>query len=157
MNRTKIRFLVPFAAMLALPVYGQDVQTCDTIEFEPVLTERYPEISEACIDVVVKDGKQFAKLRVEVVKPRLNGVTFRFVHADGEYGPTQSVSLDPSWRAKIGGKEYRSVDLLPGQQLSLYMPPDSWVGHMEREAGVTVVNYDFLTLEDVSDAAEIED
>ena len=57
MNRTNIRFLVPLAAMLALPVYGQDVQTCDTIEFEPVLTERYPEIGEACIDVVVKDGK----------------------------------------------------------------------------------------------------
>jgi hypothetical protein len=77
-----------------------------------------------CQSVYEKDGKLFAKTSVEVVRVRGNTMTFRSLHLDGTKGDSRSVTLDPSWRAKIAGREYRASDLQRGQKLNVYLPED---------------------------------
>ena len=84
----------------------------------------------------------------------MNGATFRFKHADGTFGPSQSISLDPSWRANIGGRQYRIRELSRGQELSIYMPADRWVAHITAaDAAVTTYAMAEMTDDDGMDGS----
>jgi len=94
------------------------------------MTSRFPNIGDACRDVVEVDGERFAKLSVELVRTGNNRATFKFKMPDGSYGPTQSADLDPSWRTNIDGRDYRIRELARGQELNIYVPSDRWEAHM---------------------------
>ena len=135
---------------LAYPVSAQTDLTCDDIDFNYDLTTRFPSIADHCIDVIEVDGERFAKFSVELVRTGNNRATFRFKDPDdGSYGPTQSVDLDPAWRAEIGGREYRIRELGPGQELNIYLPSDRWEAHVARNTtGYFAVYYPVAMTED---------
>lgn len=116
--------------MPGLPAIAQTQLTCDEIVFGADLTSRYPDIQDACQSVVEIGGERYAKMTVELIRTRGNQARFRFMENDGDFGPAQSVTLDPGWRATIGGREYRLRELNPGQQLSIYLPGDRWEAHV---------------------------
>lgn len=123
---------LPFLA-LALPASAQTDLTCSDVTFNYEMTSRFPDIQTACIDVIEVEGDRFAKFSVELVNTGSNRATFRFKDPDdGSYGPTQSVNLDPSWRAEIGGRSYRISELSRGQELNIYLPSDKWEAHVAR-------------------------
>ena len=124
----QIATLLPALALFAfsLPASAQTDLTCADIEFTPDLRSRYPDIQDACRDVVEVDGKRYAKVTIELVRTRNNRATFRFLETDGDRGPTQTIELDSSWRANINGRRYRLRELGAGQQLSIYLPADRW-------------------------------
>jgi hypothetical protein len=137
--------------MLGLPATAQTQLTCDEISFGADLTSRYPDIYDACQSVVEIDGERYAKMTVELIRTRGNQARFRFKERDGDFGPAHSVTLDPSWRANIQGREYRLRDLSPGQELSIYLPGDRWEAHVAQTDmptitvwyGVVMIQEDF--------------
>ena len=122
---------------VAAPASAQTDLTCADIDFSSAVTDNYPDIAKACIDVVEINGERFAKTSVEIIRTRGNNATFKFKHADGTFGPVQTTRLDPSWRASIGGRDYRIRDLVRGQSLNVYLPSDRW----EADLGSPDVEY----------------
>lgn len=127
----KILLCLSALPLLALAAPASAV-TCDEVEFGSDLTDRFPTIADACLDVVERDGQQYVHMKAELARrPSGNHGVFRFKHADGTYGPTQAIDVPPSWRARIEGRDYRLRDLSSGQELDVYIPPDRWAVHVD--------------------------
>ncbi len=100
--------------------------TCADIVWSAEVLANNPDIGETCRGVYEKDGRMFAKATVEIVRVRGNNLTFRPLHTDGTRGESRSVTVPSSWRAEIGGRNYRASDLMRGQELNVYIPSDRW-------------------------------
>jgi hypothetical protein len=114
---------------------AQEELSCSEIEWSSVVTDQYPSIADACDAVLMKNGKMFARIEVEVMRVRGRTLTFRIMNNDGTSGGNYSQTVDTSWRAKIGGRSYRPRDLSRGQMLNVYMPGDRWVVIHEDDDG----------------------
>ena len=118
---------------LAMPA---SAATCDDVEFGSEITDRFPRAKDACLGVVERDGEMYVHMKAELARqPRGNHGVFRFLHADGSYGPTQAIDVPPSWRARIEGRNYRLRDLARGQELDVYIPQDRWAVHVDAPDG----------------------
>lgn len=98
--------------------------TCADLNWSADVLAVNPDIAQTCKGVYEKNGKLFAKVGIEVIRVRGNRMTFRTMHNDGSKGDSRSIVLDNSFRAEIGGREYRASDLMRGQELNVYMPED---------------------------------
>ncbi len=151
MKITKIITLLSALPLLAmgLPANAQTDLTCDDITFASEMTSRFPNVGDACQDVVEVDGERFAKMSVEIIRTSSNRATFKFKMPDGSYGPIQSADLDPSWRAEIEGRSYRLRELGAGQELNIYLPADRWEAHVaQNTTGYFAVYYPVAMEED---------
>ena len=120
--------LIAGAAMLVMgqSALAQEELTCDDIEWSSNVTDQVPTIADACDAVVMKNGKMFARVQVEVRRARGRNITFRILNNDGSFGGTYTQTVDMNWRAKVGGQSLRSDELLRGQELNVYLPGDRW-------------------------------
>ena len=120
--------------LAALPLLGfsslASALTCDEVSFSADITSEFPDAKDACIEVVEKDGQPYVKMKVELVRPGSNRLTFQFKHPDGSNGPTHSIVPAADWRVNIEGRNYRARDLGRGQELSIYLPADRWEAHV---------------------------
>ena len=98
--------------------------TCDDLNWSAQVLAANPDIALSCKAVYEKNGVLYAKVSIEVVRVRGSRMTFRPLHTDGGMGDSRSVQLGTSWRAQIGGSEYRASDLMRGQELNVYIPED---------------------------------
>src|SRR5210317_2276505 len=122
--------------------------TCADLNWSAEVLAINPDIAAMCQTVYEKDGKLFAKTSIEVVRVRGNTMTFRPKHTDGTLGDSRSVTLDPSWRANIGGRQYRASDLSRGQNLNVYLPEDRFALAFEDDDGLD----DSDMMHDIEDA-----
>ncbi len=119
--------------------------TCDDLNWSAEVLALNPDIAAMCQTVYEKDGRLFAKTSIEVVRVRGNTMTFRPIHTDGTRGDSRSVTLDSSWRAEIGGRQYRASDLMRGQNLNVYLPEDRFALAVEDADGPD--DADFVMIE----------
>ena len=98
--------------------------TCADLNWSADVLAANPDIAMSCKGVYEKNGKLYAQVGIEVVRVRGNRMTFRTMHTDGSKGDSRSIVMDSSFRAEIGGREYRASDLMRGQELNVYMPED---------------------------------
>jgi hypothetical protein len=143
------------AVLSALPLVAlgssasaQTDLTCADIDFTSEVTSVYPDIAEACQDVVEIDGERYAKIGVEVVRASNTSASFRIKHADGTYGPTHRAELPSDWRARLDGRQVRARDLVRGQELNLYMPSDRWEAAVTAPTATFVVYRGYALYED---------
>lgn len=126
--------------LLGSAVSAQDDLTCADIEWLPAVTDEYPNIADACIDVVMKNGKMMAKVEVEVVRARTRDASFRFLHPDGTRSDTYRTELDADWTALVNGRQIRRYDLERGMKLNVYLPNDRWAVIYEDMDGPDLVD-----------------
>ena len=105
---------------------AQEDLACGDIEWLPMVTDQYPNIADACVDVVMKNGKKMARVEVEVVRARPRDASFRFLHPDGTRSDTYRTDLAADWTALVNGREIRRWDLERGMKLNVYIPNDRW-------------------------------
>ncbi len=110
--------------------------TCADIQWSAEVLANNPDIGMSCRGVYEKDGRMFAKASIEIVRVRGNNLTFRPLHTDGTRGDSRSITVDSSWRAEIGGRNYRASDLMRGQELNIYIPSDRWALIVEDDDGL---------------------
>ncbi len=122
--------------------------TCADLNWSAEVLAANPDIAAMCQTVYERDGRLFAKTSVEVVRVRGNTMTFRPIHTDGTMGDSRSITLDPSWRANIGGRQYRASDLSRGQRLNVYLPEDRFALAIEDDDGLD----DSDMMHDIEDA-----
>jgi hypothetical protein len=97
---------------------------CSDITWQKEILARYPRIAAACQEVVVSNDTRFARFKGELVQVRPNGsVTIDFKDRDGRsLGKPTTLQPAPTQRALIQGRYYRLSELMPGQELNMYVP-----------------------------------
>lgn len=141
--------LLPVLA-LALPLQAaaQDV-TCADIQWSPELRQQFPEIDEACQEVIVRDGQRFARFDATFrdYRPSRGDVRLSFALPDNR-SVTHVFRLDRNLRVKLNGREYTFQEIPRRQELSVYIP--------ERSMALATLGLDTQEL-DVAEAEIVDD
>lgn len=116
------------AGLAAGPAQAQ--LTCDDIDLTGPIAERFPNASEACIAVVEREGRPYAKFTAEIQRVRGNTVYAKFKLPDGTKTDTYSFDVQPDARVTVQGRQYRYRDLMPTTELNVYLPENRWQVHV---------------------------
>ncbi len=108
---------------LSPTINAQDL-SCNEIDWKPQILERFQDIDQACREVVVRDGKRFARFEVKVIRVRTNGnITVQMTLSDGSrvdrtfYAPDDFRVVSSTGRTK-----FRMREISPGDILDVYIP-----------------------------------
>ena len=99
---------------------------CPGVNFTGPVATQFPEARNACLEMVTREGQQFAHLKGEIVGVSGGEVRAKFKLPNGQYSPTYSFRPPSSARINIAGTRYRFNELQRGQELDVYLPPDRW-------------------------------
>jgi hypothetical protein len=113
------------AKTLAKPAVN--AASCADIRWQEQIREQYPNIAAACQEVVVSNDTRFARFSGELVQANRDGsalIDFKDRNGDS-LGKATKLQLAPNQRALIEGKYFRFSELMPGQQLNLYVSENS--------------------------------
>lgn len=119
-----IRSRVTFGAILALvatAVLAQNPKDCAAVKFSDEVLARFPRAPEACLDVISRDGQDYAVFNAQLVEVRGNTMRVRFHLPDGSLGPTQTITPPNDFRVLIDGEPRRVSELAPNQDLKAYV------------------------------------
>jgi hypothetical protein len=99
---------------------------CPGVNFTGPVATQFPEARNACLEMVTREGQQFAHLKGEIVGVSGGEVRAKFKLPNGQYSPTYSFRPPSSARINIAGTRYRFNELQRGQELDVYLPPGRW-------------------------------
>jgi hypothetical protein len=99
---------------------------CGAVTFTGTVAAQFPEARNACLDIVTREGKQYAHFKGEIVSVRGSEVRARFHLPNDQYSQTYAFTPKSSARVNIAGRTYRYSELQKGQTLDVYIPPDQW-------------------------------
>jgi hypothetical protein len=115
---------VPLAAVLLMfvtvPVEAQGPE-CQQVQFSEQVLERFPDARQSCLDVITRDGEEYAVFKAQLQEVRGNTLRVRVRNPDGSYGRLQSIRTSPGRRVLIDGRPYPVGDLAPNQELTAYV------------------------------------
>jgi hypothetical protein len=117
--RTPACTLILATAFLSLDASGQGMTQLSCKDFIPTqeARERFPDLAGACEGVVERDGELYGLFRAEVRRVRGNNVTLHLPAT----GHTFTVRPDPATWIKAGDKKVRPRDLVPTQEIRIYL------------------------------------
>lgn len=103
------------------PAFTATGENCSDVTWSDEALERYPNIASACQEVMQRDGRYFVRFEGEVrrVADRGNRVTIAF-----EDGDTLTLTPPENLALTIDGRQRAPRDLLPGDDLTFYVPQD---------------------------------
>ena len=103
---------------------AQNPRDCNSVRFSEEVLSRFPDAQQACLDVISRDGQEFAVFKVQLDRVRGNDLFVRFNKPDGSRGPRTRVNARPDFRVLVDGEPTRVRDLAPNQQLTAYVRVD---------------------------------
>jgi hypothetical protein len=95
---------------------------CADIRWNAALLKKYPSAPAGCQEIVVKDGKKFARFDATVVAINPDGVSVRFVDAYGNPGRVIKIQAGKDARVDIAGEKVEYDKLKKDQKMSFYIP-----------------------------------
>lgn len=103
------------------PAFTATGESCEDVTWSAEALERYPNIASACQEVMQRDDQYFVRFAGEVrrVADRGSRVTIAF-----EGGDTLTLTPPENLALTIDGRERQPRDLLPGDELTFYVPQD---------------------------------
>lgn len=107
--------LVPAAAL------AQQPEACQRVEFSAEVLARFPNIRSACLDVIARDGQEFAVVKAQLVRVAPRRMTVRVRLPDGTQSAPMIIRTQSSMRVLINGRPTRIEDVAVGQELSAYI------------------------------------
>lgn len=107
--------------LAAAAVGAQQPAACQTAQFSAEVLARFPRIREACLDVISRDGVQYAVVKAYLVRTSSSGMTVRVNLPDGTRSEPKFIKTDPKFRVLIDKQPTRVQDLAVGQELSAYL------------------------------------
>lgn len=115
--------LLACASLLLLASVGAQSQNadCDNVKFSDEILSRFPKAPDACLDVISRDGEEYAVFKVQLDRVTGNTLQVRFNQPDGSQGPTTRVETSPDFRVLVDGSPTRVRDLAPRQELTAYV------------------------------------
>jgi hypothetical protein len=134
-NNHGLRLAAPLIGLICATTAGaQQLETenldpsvqaasCAAVQWNKDMLANYPRIAEGCQEVVISDGRKWARFSADLVRNNRDGtVTLNFKNRRG--GSMEDLTLlpAPEQRVSMDGRSYRLSELPRGQQLNLYVP-----------------------------------
>jgi hypothetical protein len=107
--------LIPAAAMAQQPA------ACQRVEFSAQVLERFPNIRDACLDVISRDGQEFAVVKADLVRATPRRMTVRVKRPDGTRTDPMGINVAANARVNINGRMTPIDQVAVGQELSVYI------------------------------------
>ncbi len=140
---------VAFLGMLSWNVNAQTA--CGDIEYNAEILENYPELSEACQEVIEHDGNMYTKVYARIGRmDRMDRRTVQLVMDDGSLGPRHRVKQRPNFNVTTDdGESIEWEELASNQTISVYIPHDRWaIVHVDEEGSGDVTEYTMVPVSD---------
>jgi LPXTG-motif cell wall-anchored protein len=113
------------------PTASADPAKCQTVEFGPAVSARFPNIRKVCQDVIMKDGQEYALVKGYLVRISSKSARIRPILPDGSRGDAMDIAYDPARKVMVKGKAVSPTDISVGQELSFYVKVSEPVAAME--------------------------
>jgi hypothetical protein len=110
-----------FAQRSADAAFTTTGASCEEVTWSEQALEQYPNIANACQEVMERDGEYYVRFEGEVrrVSDRGGRVTIAF-----EEGDTLTLTPPENLTLMIDGRERAPRELRPGDELTFYVPQD---------------------------------
>lgn len=108
-------------AMMPVVAGAQQPAVCERVEFSQDVLARFPNIRQACLDVIQKDGQEFAVVKADLIRTSSRRITVRVKLPDGTRSDPRSISVDRGFRININGRSTRIEDVAVGQEITAYI------------------------------------
>jgi hypothetical protein len=96
--------------------------TCANAQYDPALLQRRPGLPKACLDIVNRDGQDYAVVKAKLDKVLSdNSVQIRVKLPDGSYAPRQTLKVQKGQRVLVQGQPTRVSDVATGQEVTAYV------------------------------------
>ena len=117
--KTPFSVAILAAAFLSANASGQEMTQLSCKDFIPTqeARERFPDLAGACQGVVERDGELYGLFRAEVRRVRGTNITLHLPATDHTF----TVRPDPATWVMAGDKKVRSRDLMPTQEIRIYL------------------------------------
>ena len=150
--RTPACALMLAALVLSGNATGQEMTQLSCKDFIPTqeARERFPDLAGACEGVVERDGELYGLFRAEVRRVRGNNVTLHLPATNHTF----TVRPDSSTRVLVDGRKVRPRDLLPRQEIRIYLSASEFSRPDVQEIAV-VTESDFLVDVPVDDVSTV--
>jgi hypothetical protein len=110
---------------LAVPGIAQEV-TCADVEFDAEIIANYPEVQEACLDIVEDQGVRYVHLRAKVLNNWISSLTIRYEHPDGTFGLLRTVTPPEGFTAIVNGRPTPVEEIGEGTVMNIFVPEGRW-------------------------------
>lgn len=135
-------------ALIPAVALAQQPAACERVEFSEEVLARFPNIRKACLDVINRDGQNFAVVRANLVRVTPRRMTVRVQLPDGTQSDTMGINVASNARVNIEGRMVPVRDLAVGQTISAYINVN--------DPGIAVASEDTGPVEFTPIAAEPE-
>jgi hypothetical protein len=96
--------------------------TCQNAQYDPAVLAKYPNLPKSCLDVVMRDGEEYAVVKAKLDRVTSSGsVVIRPKMPDGSYAERRTVKTPSNLKVLIDGKPARVQDLAEDQELTAYV------------------------------------
>ena len=107
-------------ALIPAVVLAQQPEACQRVEFAADVLARFPNIRNACLDVITKGDQTYAVVRANLVRVSPRRMVVRVQLPDGTQSDPLGINVASNERVNIEGKMVPVRDLAVGQTLSAY-------------------------------------
>jgi LPXTG-motif cell wall-anchored protein len=108
-------------ALLPAWALAQQPAACERVEFSEEVLARFPNIRQACLDVINKDGQDYVVVKADLVRTTSRRMTVRVKRPDGTHSDPIGINIKPNARLNVDGKMVGIQDVAVGQELTAYV------------------------------------
>ena len=141
--------------LVATPLAAQEI-ACTDVEYDAEIMASYPEVHEACLDVVEDQGVRYVHLRAKVLNNWISSMTIRYEHADGTWGLLKTVTPPEGFTAIVNGSPTPVEEIQEGTVMNIFVPEGRWEVAMADVEMPAMAELTFTPVE-VEAAEEIEE
>jgi hypothetical protein len=116
--------LATVAIALNGAVCAQNPAGCQKVQFSQEVLNRFPNAPKACLDVISRDGQDYAVFKAQLDRVSGNTMRVRIKKPDGTYADAMNIETNPERRVLIDGKPVQVADLAPDQEITAYVRVD---------------------------------
>jgi len=148
---------VALTLLLAVPAGAQEI-ACSDVEFDAEILASYPEVQEACLDVVEDQGVRYVHLRAKVLNNWISSMTIRYEHADGTWGLLKTVTPPEGFTAIVNGRSTPVEEIGEGTVMNIFVPEGRWEVAMADvdTPAMTELTFAPVEVEEAEEPAEVE-
>ena len=108
-------------ALVPAAVLAQQPAACERVQFSEEVLARFPNIRQACLDVINKDGQDYVVVKADLVRATSRRMTVRIKRPDGSYSDPIGIDIKPNRKINVDGKMVGIQDVAVGQELTTYV------------------------------------
>lgn len=120
-SSTRLVLCAAVLGLSAFPSVNAQQSKCQSVQFSDSVLLRFPRAREACLDVITRNGEEYAVFKADLLRVSSQSARMRAKLPDGSRAPAQTIRLDPKRRVLVDGKPVRPDQLAVGQVITAYV------------------------------------